>query len=68
MITNVLPRFFYETQCIFALLLPFVANKSLSKKLIKTGSIIKQNWNQLLLVLKATALKQQITKFYPQIL
>jgi len=28
---------------------------------------IKQNWNQFLLVLKATALKQQISKFYLQI-
>jgi len=30
-------------------------------------SIIKQNWNQFLLVVKATALKQQISKFYPHI-
>ena len=30
--------------------------------------IIKQNWNQFLLVVKATALKQQISNFYPQIL
>jgi len=29
--------------------------------------IIKQNWNQFLFVVKATALKQQISKFYPQI-
>jgi len=29
--------------------------------------IIKQNWNQFLLVVKATALKQQISKFYPPI-
>jgi len=28
---------------------------------------IKQNWNQFLLVVKATHLKQQISKFYPQI-
>jgi len=28
--------------------------------------IIKQNWNQFLLVVKATALKQQISNFYPQ--
>ena len=28
--------------------------------------IIKQIWNQLLLVAKATALKQQIAKFYQQ--
>jgi len=34
----------------------------------KTISIIKQNWNQFLLVVKATALKQQISKFYSQIL
>ena len=33
----------------------------------KTANIIKQNWNQLLLVVKATALKQQISNFYPQI-
>jgi len=31
-------------------------------------SIIKQNWNQFLLVVKATALEQQISKCYPQIL
>ena len=30
-------------------------------------SIIKQNWNQFLLVVKATALKQQISNFYPHI-
>ena len=30
--------------------------------------IIKQNWNKFLLVVKATALKQQISKCYPQIL
>jgi len=29
----------------------------------KTANIIKQNWNQFLLVVKATALKQQIAKF-----
>jgi len=29
--------------------------------------IIKQNWNQFLLVVKANALKQQISNFYPQI-
>jgi len=29
--------------------------------------ITKQNWNQFLLVVKATALKQQVSKFYPQI-
>ena len=34
----------------------------------KTANIIKQNWNQFLLVVKATAPKQQISKFYPQIL
>ena len=34
----------------------------------KTANIIKQNWNQFLLVIKATALKQQISYFYPQIL
>jgi len=34
----------------------------------KTANIIKQNWNQFLLVVKATALKQQISNFYPQIL
>ena len=34
----------------------------------KTANIIKQNWNQFLLVVKATALKQQISQFYPQIL
>jgi len=28
---------------------------------------MKQNWNQFLLVVKATAVKQQISKFYPQI-
>ena len=28
----------------------------------------KQNWNQFLLVVKATALKQQILQFYSQIL
>jgi len=33
-----------------------------------TANIIKQNWNQFLLVAKATALKQQISNFYPQIL
>jgi len=30
-------------------------------------NIIKQNWNQFLLVVKATTLKQQISNFYPQI-
>jgi len=35
---------------------------------IKTANIIKQNWNQFLLVVKATALKRQISKFSPQIL
>jgi len=34
----------------------------------KTANIIKQNWNQFLLVIKATALKQQISNFHPQIL
>ena len=34
----------------------------------KTANIIKQNWNQFLLVVKATALKQQISNFYPHIL
>jgi len=34
----------------------------------KTANIIKQNWNQFLLVVKATALEQQISNFYPQIL
>ena len=34
----------------------------------KTANIIKQNWNQFLLVVKVTVLKQQISKFYPQIL
>jgi len=31
------------------------------------AKIIKQNWNQFLLVVKATTLKQQISKFYRQI-
>jgi len=31
------------------------------------SSIIQQNWNQLLLVVKATAQKHEISKFYPQI-
>jgi len=34
----------------------------------KTANIIKQNWNQFLLVVKATALKREISKFYSQIL
>ena len=34
----------------------------------KTANVIKQNWNQFLLVVKATALKQQISQFYSQIL
>jgi len=34
----------------------------------KTTNIITQNWNQFLLVVKATALKQQISNFYLQIL
>ena len=34
----------------------------------KTANIIKQNWNQLLFVVKATALKQQISNFYLEIL
>jgi len=29
--------------------------------------IIKQNWNQFLLVVQATAIKQQISKFYSQV-
>ena len=33
----------------------------------KTANIMKQNWNQFLLVVKAIALKQQISIFYPQI-
>ena len=31
------------------------------------SEIIKQNWNQFLLAVKVTALKQQISNFYPQI-
>ena len=31
-------------------------------------NILKQNWNQFLIVVKVTALKQQVSKFYPQIL
>ena len=34
----------------------------------KTANIIKQKWNQFLLVVKATALKQQISNFYLEIL
>jgi len=34
----------------------------------KTANSIKQNWIQFLLVVKVTALKQQILNFYPQIL
>ena len=34
----------------------------------KTANIMKQNWNQFLLVVWATALKQKISKFYFQIL
>jgi len=34
----------------------------------KPANIIKQNWNQFLLVVTATTIKQQISKFYPQIL
>ena len=34
----------------------------------KAENVIKQNWNQFVLVIKATALEQQISKFYPQIL
>jgi len=34
----------------------------------KTANIMKQNWNQFLLLVKATTLKQQISKFYTQIL
>jgi len=41
---------------------------TLSILLNKTANIIRQNWNQLLLVVKATALKPQISKFYSQIL
>jgi len=36
--------------------------------LMKPEILFKQNWNKFLLVIKATALKQQISKFYPQIL
>jgi len=32
----------------------------------KTANSIKQNWNQFLLVVKVTAVKQQMSKFYPQ--
>jgi len=32
-----------------------------------TEILSKQNWNQFLLVVKVTTLKQQISKFYPQI-
>ena len=31
-------------------------------------NILKQNWNQFLIVVKVAALKQQVSKFYPQIL
>ena len=34
----------------------------------KTANIIQHNWNQFLLVEKATALRQQILKFYLQVL
>jgi len=34
----------------------------------KTADIIKQNRNQFLLVVQATALKKQMSKFYPKIL
>jgi len=34
----------------------------------KTANIIKQNWNQFPLIIKATAVKQQISNFYTQIL
>jgi len=34
----------------------------------KPQILLKQNWNQLLLVAKANALKQQISNFCPQIL
>jgi len=34
----------------------------------KTANIIKQNWNQFLLVVKATTLKQKMSNFYLQIL
>jgi len=34
----------------------------------KTANIIKQSWNPLLLIVKATALKQQISKFSAHIL
>jgi len=34
----------------------------------KTAKIIKTNWLWLLFVVKAATLKQQISKFYPQIL
>jgi len=33
----------------------------------KTAKVIKQNWSQFPLVVKATTLKQQISKFYLQI-
>jgi len=47
----------------------FGVNQKLSRPKLDTIDIliIKQNWNQFLLVVKATALKQQISKFYPQI-
>jgi len=44
------------------------ANRQDKRSLNKTTYIIKQNWNQFLLVVKATGLRQQISKFYPQIL
>jgi len=34
----------------------------------KTAKIIKTNWLQFLFIVKAAILKQQISKFYPQIL
>jgi len=44
-----------------------IHGRVLLTRIVNSYCIVKPNWNQFLLVIKATALKQQISKFYPQI-
>jgi len=45
-----------------------IHGRVLLTRIVNSYCIVKPNWNQFLLVVKATALKQQISKFYPQII
>jgi len=45
----------------------YLNRPSRSQDIVFIRQILKKNWNQFLLVVKATALKQQISNIYPQI-